>query len=194
MDVTRTILLLAVALGTAAPSPMAQTPATSQAPATPQTPATGQAPPKPAAPATTAGKPAGPAAPAAATPEAAPNAPPLSEAYSYDPEGRRDPFVSLLVRGGERSGPEVRPDGREGLLIAEVTLRGIVKSRSSYMAMLQGADNKTYIVHAGDKMLDGVVKIITADAVVFAQDVNDPLSLVKQREIRKALRVTEEGK
>jgi hypothetical protein len=69
-----------------------------------------------------------------------------------------------------------------------------VKNGAAYMAMLQGADNKTYIVHAGDKMLDGVVKMISADAIVFAQDVNDPLSLVKEREVRKALRLTEEGK
>jgi type IV pilus assembly protein PilP len=135
------------------------------------------------------------AAPATSTPQPSPGAAAKpAEPYSYDPEGRRDPFVSLLVRGGERSGPEIRPTGRDGLLIGEVTLRGIVRNRESYLAMLVGADNKTYIVHAGDKMLDGVVKSITADAVVFAQDVNDPLSLVKQREVRKALRVSEEGK
>jgi len=49
-------------------------------------------------------------------------------------------------------------------------------------------------VHAGDKLYDGSIKLIASDAVVFSQDVNDPLSLVKQREIRKALRSTEEGK
>ena len=37
-------------------------------------------------------------------------------------------------------------------------------------------------------MFDGTVKAITQDAVVFSQDVNDPLSLVKQREVRKAIR------
>jgi hypothetical protein len=174
MDLRRAFPLIVIVLGAAVPpevSSAAQTPA--QQPAAPITPA---APP-----------------PATPQPEVVTGQKP-AEAYSYDPEGRRDPFVSLLVRGGERSGPEVRPQGRAGLLIGEVTLRGIVRSRSEYLAMLQGADNKTYIVRAGDKMLDGVVKVITADAVVFAQDVNDPLSLVKQREIRKALRVSEEGK
>jgi hypothetical protein len=178
MDPRRAFPLIVIVLGTAVPpevSSAAQTPA--QQPAAPTTPAQ-EAPPQ--------------AAPA--EPPGAAGAQQPAGAYAYAPEGRRDPFVSLLVRGGERSGPEVRPQGREGLLIGEVTLRGIVRSRSEYMAMLQGADNKTYIVHAGDKMLDGVVKTITADAVVFAQDVNDPLSLVKEREIRKALRVSEEGK
>jgi hypothetical protein len=33
-----------------------------------------------------------------------------------------------------------------------------------------------------------MVKTITQDAVVFSQDVSDPLSLVKQREVRKTIR------
>jgi Tfp pilus assembly protein PilP len=132
---------------------------------------------------------------AAATPQSEPAPPPTTEVYSYNPEGRRDPFVSLLLRGADlNSNRDNRPDGREGLMIGEVTLRGIVKNRTSYVAMVQGPDNKTYIIHTGDKMLDGAVRAITAEAVVFAQDVNDPLSLVKQREVRKMLRMPEEGK
>jgi hypothetical protein len=42
--------------------------------------------------------------------------------------------------------------------------------------------------------MDGTVKTITEDTVVFSQDVNDPLSLVKQREVRKTLRTSEEGR
>ncbi|HSL23211.1 MAG TPA: pilus assembly protein PilP [Vicinamibacterales bacterium] len=143
-------------------------------------------------------RPAAPQAPAAAQPAAPPQpstpAPP-AESYSYNPEGRRDPFVSLLVRGSELNiSREDRPDGREGLMIGELSVRGIVRTRNTMVAMVQGPDNKSYIIHPGDKLLDGVVKAITADAIVFAQDVNDPLSLVKQREVRKTLRVPEEGK
>jgi hypothetical protein len=36
--------------------------------------------------------------------------------------------------------------------------------------------------------MDGALKTITPAEVVFTQDVNDPLSLVKQREVRKAIR------
>jgi Tfp pilus assembly protein PilP len=138
------------------------------------------------------------AQPAAATPApaqaaAAPATPTPAETYSYNPEGRRDPFVSLLVRGGDGTGRDERPTGREGLLIADISVRGIVKARNTWVAMLQGPDNRTHIVHSGDKLLDGVIKAITADAVIFSQDVNDPLSLVKQREVRKVLRGKEEG-
>jgi Tfp pilus assembly protein PilP len=185
--VTAALTLLVSGARVSAQAP-AQKPGAPAAAAPAAPPAAAAAAPDASAPAS--GTPEAPAAPGAAAPGTAPPA----EAYSYNPEGRRDPFVSLLVRGGERSAKDVRPTGREGLLIAEVTLRGIVKNGAAYMAMLQGADNKTYIVHAGDKMLDGVVKMISADAIVFAQDVNDPLSLVKEREVRKALRLTEEGK
>jgi len=120
---------------------------------------------------------------------------PAPEVHSYNPEGRRDPFVSLLSRGADVTlNRETRPEGRQGLGISEISVRGIVRSRNTFVAMVQGPDNKTYIIHTGDKMLDGVVKAITADSVVFAQDVNDPLSLVKQREVRKMLRGPEEGK
>jgi hypothetical protein len=127
--------------------------------------------------------------------ETPPPAAPATETYSYDPGGRRDPFVSLLSRGADVTGSlGARPEGREGLGISEVSIRGIVRTRDAFVAMVQGPDNKTYIIHTGDKMLDGAVKAITADSVVFSQDVNDPLSLVKQREVRKMLRGPEEGK
>ena len=60
-------------------------------------------------------------------------------AYTYNPQGRRDPFVSLLKPVGP-AGPGERPHGMEGFLIQEVALKGIVKSEGSFIAMLQGTD------------------------------------------------------
>jgi hypothetical protein len=60
--------------------------------------------------------------------------------------------------------------------------------------MVQAPDGKTYLVRGGEKLYDANVKAVLADAIVFVQQVNDPLSLVKQREIRKPLRPTEEGR
>ena len=59
---------------------------------------------------------------------------------------------------------------------------------------LQGPDNRTYIVHQGDKLADGTIKTITPQGLVVIQEVNDPLSLVKQREVRKLLRSLEDAK
>ena len=54
--------------------------------------------------------------------------------------------------------------------------------------MLLGSDEKTYIVRTGDRLSDGTIRTITADAMVILQQVNDPLSQQKQREVRKMLR------
>lgn len=123
---------------------------------------------------------------------AQPPAPPPPPAYTYEPEGRRDPFVSLLARGSDPTSAASRPPGLPGLLINEVIVKGIVRDRAGFIAMIQGPDTKTFIVRGGDKLMDGTVKSITADTVVFSQDVNDPLSLVKQREVRKAVRPLED--
>jgi Tfp pilus assembly protein PilP len=145
---------------------------------------------KPAAPATAAPATAAPAA--AQTPAAAP-APP-QEAYTYRSEGRRDPFLNLLGTGTEGKVTSRKGEGPAGLTLGEISVRGIMQSRGSLVAMIQGPDNKTYIVHQGDKLLDGTIKSVTPQGLVVVQEVNDPLSLVKQREVRKLLRSLEDAK
>lgn len=136
-----------------------------------------------------------PAQAAAGQPAPAPAAAPDAAAYRYQPEGRRDPFVSLLARGSDPASATTRPPGVPGLLINEVIVKGIVRDRNGFIAMVQGPDTtKTFIVRTGEKLMDGTVKSITVDTVVFSQDVNDPLSLVKQREVRKTVRPVDGGR
>jgi len=130
--------------------------------------------------------------PAAPQPKATAGAP-EEEAFSYHAEGRRDPFLTLVRRGLEGTRGK-RPEGVAGLAVAEITLKGVLASKGAYFGMVQGPDLRTYVVHPNDRLLDGTVKAITADSIVIVQDVNDPLSLTKQREIRKTLRVAEEVK
>ncbi|HEY2432911.1 MAG TPA: hypothetical protein VGI12_09590 [Vicinamibacterales bacterium] len=131
-----------------------------------------------------------PAPPAAPAPPVRSGAQPGSASgYTYDPAGRRDPFVSLLGRGNDGVATGARPQGLPGLMINELTLKGVMKTpKGEFVALLQAPDSKSYIGHAGEKVLDGAIKAVTAVEVVFTQDVNDPLSLVKQREVRKAIR------
>jgi hypothetical protein len=144
------------------------------------------------------------AKPAAAAPstEASKGAKPTSatppntaaqDGYSYRAEGRRDPFVTLLNRGTDQRGR--RAEGVAGMLSADVVLRGTFQNRGTFLAIVQGPDGKRqFIVHPNDRFADGVVKAITADSMLILQEVNDPLSLTKQREIRKTLRSVEEVK
>lgn len=136
------------------------------------------------------------AAPPQAVPvqPAVPAAPAPGDNYTYSPEGRRDPFVSLLRSGSDQRGARTGVEGVTSLAVDELSVRGVVAGRGGYVAMVMGPDNKTYIVRANDKLLDGTVKAVTAQGLVILQDVNDPLSLVKQKEVRKMLRGLEEGK
>ena len=160
------------------------------------------------APAPAQGKPAAPApakgaqppvegsAPAAApaTPEKPavqlPSPPP---GYVYSTDGRRDPFVSLINRGTDPRGKGAltnvkRGEGAAGIMTGELVVKGIMENRGQFMAMVAGADKKVYTVRPGDRLADGVVRTVTPEAVVILQEVNDPLSLEKQREVRKFLR------
>jgi Tfp pilus assembly protein PilP len=140
-----------------------------------------------AAPAPAAGKNAAPAPAPANAP-----APRPEDRAAYDASGRRDPFVSLMSRGETTLPTGGRPVGTKGLLIGELSLRGILRTRGALLAIVQAPDNKTYTVHPGDSLFDGTVKVVANDAVIFVQRVDDPLSPVKQREIRKTLRTSEE--
>jgi type IV pilus assembly protein PilP len=146
-----------------------------------------------AAPAASASASAQPAAPAAAQakPLAAPEA--AAETYTYDPAGRRDPFLNLLGTGADVRVAR-RGDGPASMSVAEISVRGVLQSRGALIAMIQGPDTKTYIVHQGDKFIDGTIKNITPQGLIVLQEVNDPLSLVKQREVRKMLRSNEGAK
>ena len=116
-----------------------------------------------------------------------------AESYTYNADGRRDPFVSLVARGVE-PGPGVKSAGLAGLTTAEAMVRGVIHSRGAYIAIVAAPDGKTYRAHVDDRLLDGVIRSVTPQGIVVMQEVNDPLSLVKQREVRKGLRTAEDGK
>ena len=151
---------------------------------------------QPAQPQPGAAQPAAPTPPApGATPPGAtpPAAAPAPEAYSYDPGGRRDPFISLLARGVETPQGK-KATGLAGLTTLELVVKGILQSQGAYVALVSGPDGKTYTAHANDRLLDGIIRNVTKQDLVIMQEVNDPLSLVKQREVRKGLRAVEDGK
>ncbi len=130
-----------------------------------------------------------------ATPEAVRTARPVVQ-RSYNAGGRRDPFVSLLRSGSDPSGlgNSPRPVGIAGLLVSEVALRGVMQSPAGFVGLLQGSDGKTHVVRAGDRLFDGQVRSITADAMVLLQRSSDPLVIPKEFEVRKPLRQVGEAK
>ena len=73
-------------------------------------------------------------------------------AYTYEPDGRRDPFLNLLGTGIEPRATKRGGDGPAGMSVE----RGVGARRDAepqrLIAMVQGPDNRTYIVHQGDKL------------------------------------------
>ena len=115
MQTTSRVFALAVLLA-ALTAPVVSAAQSSQ----PGTPA---APPAAKAPASAPAPGNAPAAQPAAAPAVAVT--PLEpQGYTYDPQGRRDPFVSLLRRGSEvpRIAGSNRPNGLAGLETSEVTV------------------------------------------------------------------------
>ena len=53
--------------------------------------------------------------------------------------------------------------------------------------MINGPDNRSYLLKIGDKVLDGEVIRITPSSVVFRQEVNDPTRIERFREVVKDL-------
>jgi Tfp pilus assembly protein PilO len=116
--------------------------------------------------------------------------------YVYDHSGRRDPFVSLSVQ--DPVAPVIpatagsRPDGLGGLKVEEAVVKGIVRNRGAWIALIGSSTGRTYSVRSGDRLLDGHVEAVTHGAVVFVQDADATASRPTAREVRKALR--SEGK
>lgn len=139
------------------------------------------------------------AQPAAATPGStaaltstpAPGSPPTPASdYLYAAAGRRDPFVPAVgeVLGGAMLQPVIRPAGVRGLMTAEVVVRGILESQGIWLAIIRATNGRTYSLRVGDRLLDGTVRVITADAMVILQDGHDSSAPNTARDVRKVLR------
>ena len=111
------------------------------------------------------------------------------DAYTYLAKGRRDPFTSLLGTGEPTPGG-TRPAGIAGLTAAEISVRGILAGRDAVVAMVQGPDRKTYVVHVGERLLDGTVTAISPEGLTIVQDVKGRAGDAK-RDIHKRIRPDE---
>lgn len=109
-------------------------------------------------------------------------------ASGYQQVGQRDPFAPLVRPPSAATptvGTERRAPGLAGQAIADVELRGIIASGATRIALLRAADGKTYMARAQDRLHDGIVRRIEADAIVLLT-IATPHT--PAREIRKPLR------
>ena len=91
-------------------------------------------------------------------------APPSSPPPRYDPGGRRDPFtpLSALAPAPPRGKREA---GLPGIAASELSLRGIVVSSGVSLAVLESPGGRSWLVRGGERLRDGVVGRIAANAI-----------------------------
>ena len=77
-------------------------------------------------------------------------------------------------------------------MLQEVSLKGVVKNIDGWIAVLEGPDRKGYFVRTGQRMHDGVITSVDAAGLTFRQEITDPLSPAKSREVRRLLNSAQE--
>ncbi len=118
---------------------------------------------------------------------------PPRNGFVYNAQGRRDPFISLAkpVATDDATNRPRRP-GIEGFLLQETSLKGVVKNIDGWIAVLEGPDKKGYFVRVGQRMHDGVITAVDAAGLTFRQEITDPLSPAKSRDVRRLLNSAQE--
>lgn len=108
----------------------------------------------------------------------------------YDSGGRRDPFVSLVTPRVSRTDAEPGPArppaaGLAGIALADVRVRGIVRSGTTTLAILEGPNRQSFVSRVNDRLLDATIIRIDADGVIFGEQVERGAA---PNHLRKALR------
>ena len=107
---------------------------------------------------------------------------------SYDPSGRRDPFLPMF-----QLGQQIEPDSslpplqRVGL--TELSLIGVLWGNYGYTAMVQTPDGKGYSIRRGTRIgpNNGVVSSITERGIIVQERFTDVYGNKQEREYVKLL-------
>jgi type IV pilus assembly protein PilP len=109
---------------------------------------------------------------------------PAQEQYTYIPGERRDPFVSLILRGEDMGafGDEITP--LQKVDVNELKLVGIVKNPEGNMALIQTPDGKGYFLRKGLRVgkNEGIVAEVLEDQVIVKEKRTDFLGQISVEE------------
>lgn len=109
---------------------------------------------------------------------------PPRPAFSYDAGGRRDPFKDLF--GGKTLKEKKAVGGLADLIIDDVQIMGIIKSKNGLEALIGLTDGFPLSLREGDKLADGFVLSIKESQIIFRKTLDGKgLPLAKARDIIK---------
>ncbi len=114
--------------------------------------------------------------------------------FQYNPEGRRDPFKSIIIASGKRGASENLPPLQRRDL-SEMKLIGIVWGGFGHGAIVQMSDGKGYPVRKGTRigMNNGVISQITNKEMVIEEKYLDIFGETKVRNVVMELHPQKEG-
>jgi type IV pilus assembly protein PilP len=115
---------------------------------------------------------------------AANSAPAKAESKAAAPAGKRDPFVSLVVTRAQQVGATCGT-GKRCLVIDQVALKGVVKTPSGMIAMVENTSKKAYFLRENDPVFNGYVMKITGDSVIFKETSVDNQGRTQTRDVVK---------
>jgi len=107
---------------------------------------------------------------------------------SYDPSGRRDPFLPMIQLGQQTEQDATLPPlQRVGL--TELSLIGVLWGNYGYTAMVQTPDGKGYSIRRGTRIgpNNGVVSSITERGIIVQERFTDVYGNKQEREYVKLL-------
>ena len=107
---------------------------------------------------------------------------------SYDPSGRRDPFLPMFQPGEQDElDSSLPPLQRVGL--TELSLIGVLWGNYGYTAMVQTPDGKGYSIRRGTRIgpNNGVVSSITERGIIVQERFTDVYGNKQEREYVKLL-------
>jgi len=99
--------------------------------------------------------------------------------------GRRDPFVSPVVKLG--TGGSGCSSGKRCLAIDQIALKGVVRADVGMIAVVVNATNKAYFLRENDPVFNGYVIKITGDSIVFKETFHDRLGKPLTRDVTKTI-------
>jgi Tfp pilus assembly protein PilP len=99
---------------------------------------------------------------------------------------RRDPFISpIRLQEDKMKSTSICTTGARCLIIDQVVLKGIVKTTSGMIAMVENAAKKQYNLKEKDPVFNGFVLKISGDTVVFRETITDNLGNQTAKEVVK---------
>jgi len=111
-------------------------------------------------------------------------APPEPPGYAYHPDGRRDPFMAIVVGDSKASEVNLSVPPLQRVNLSELSLIGLIWGGFGYVAMVQTPDGRGYTVREGTRLGsgNGVVSSITQETLTIKEPFSDIYGRKEMRE------------